>query len=123
MTGDLPGEVPREGAEDHHPEPPDIRALLNDISLPLNSLTDLGRSIRDPGGNLPHHRPLPLSHPEVHEFDTGEILVVHENVLWFDVAVHEVFAVHELYGRGNLGHHVLYLQKYIIIVKLERVKS
>ena len=92
----LPREVPRQRAEYQHSESPHIGRRVDGVLFSLQGGAHLGRRVRYPRAHLAHHRACLLRHAEVHQFHPLAGGVKHQNVLGFDVAMHESLAVHEL---------------------------
>ena len=48
-----------------------------------------------------------VRHTKIHDFNRAEVFVEDKNILWLDVAVYEVLAVHKLQRRRHLSGHQL----------------
>ena len=106
-VGVLPGEVAGQHAEEQHGQGPHVGRGADQNVLVAHGLAHLGRRVRDAAVGLADHAPVFASHAEVHQLDTGKVRCHHQHVFRLDVAVHQVLAVHELQGRGQLLHHGL----------------
>ena len=102
LVRQLPREVARQRTEYQHGEPPHVGRRVDGVLFSLQRSTHLGRRVRYPRAHLPHHRARLLRHAEVHQFHSPAGGVKHQDVLGFDVAVHESLAVHELEGGRDL---------------------
>ncbi len=113
VVGELPGEVAGQGAEDEDSEGPHVGARLHRVALALERFADFGRCVRNAGAHLAHHRARSLGHAKVHELDSRQVFIEHEDIFWLDVSVNEVFAVHEFQCAGDLfdDHFALALRE------------
>ena len=102
LVRQLPREVARQRAENQHGEAPHVSGCIYSVLLPLEGGAHLGRGVRDARAHLPYHCSCLLRHAEVHQFDSLTSGVEHEDVLRFDVPVHQPLAVHELERRRDL---------------------
>ncbi len=73
--GLLPGEVPRQHAEEQHSEGPHVCAVIHAEALVLGRVTELGRRVRDGAAHTLHRRACAPRHAEVWQLDLATLLV------------------------------------------------
>ena len=100
--GLLPGKAPGEHAEEEDAHRPHVARRLHEEPGLIGGVADLGWGVGDASADAGNVGPSAKGHAEVNDFDAGALLVGQDDVLRLDVAMHQLLAVHELKGAGDL---------------------
>ena len=100
--GLLPGKTPGEHAEEEDAHRPHVAGRLHEEPGLVGGVADLGWGVGDASADAGDVGPSAKCHAEVDDFDAGALLVGQNDVLRLDVAMHQLLAVYELEGAGDL---------------------
>ena len=98
----LPRETAREHTEEENTERPYVAGRVHVETGLVGRVADLGGSVRDTAAHARDVHACAKGHAEVDDLHGAAFLVGEHNVLWLDVSVHEVFAVHKFQPAGDL---------------------